>query len=137
MYVKLSRFIVCTGVLTLFLSIGLNSRGQSPAPANPATSTNAVPSVGLLSQAYAALSVADHDYQGHRVRAMKNIEDAAKELGVALQGNGKGHEQQAASDQQLRTAQSLLQQALPGLPKKASRHVEKALEQISIALAIK
>jgi hypothetical protein len=137
MNVRLSRFIVCTGVFTLFLSIGLNSRGQSPAPTNPTTSTNSAASASLLSQAYAALSVADHDYQGHRVRAMKNIEAAAKELGVTLQGGGKGHEQQVVSDQQLRTAQGLLQQALPGLPQKAKNHVERALEQLSTALSIK
>jgi len=137
MNVRLSRFIICTGVLTLFLSLGLSSRGQSAAPTNSAPPVNSAASVGLLNQAYAALSVADHDYQGHRVRAMKNIEDAAKELGVTLQGVGKGHEQQVVSDQQLHTAQSFLQQALPGLPQKASKHVNRALEQISIALAIK
>jgi len=125
MNVKLSRFIICTAVLIAGLSIGFNSHAQSSA------------SAGLLTQAYNALSIADHDYQGHRVRAMKQIEAAAKDVGVTLGGQGKGHEQQVVSDQQLRTAQGLLQQALPGLPKNAQNHVQKALAQLSTALSIK
>jgi len=92
----------------------------------------------LLSQAYATLAVADHDYQGHRVRAMKHIEVAAKVLGVTLQGKGSGHEPQAASDQQLRTAQSLLQQALvPGLKPRVQNQINLELSELGTALSIK
>jgi hypothetical protein len=68
---------------------------------------------------------------------MKQIEHAAKELGFTLAGSGHGHEKQVVSDQQLRTAQGLLQQAVTGLPPRAQEHVQKAIEQISIALSIK
>jgi hypothetical protein len=95
------------------------------------------PAAGLLVQAYATLGQADHDYKGHRVAAMKQIEAAAKLLGVNVRGDGKGHEKQGVSDAQLRTAQGLLQQARSGLSGKPLRHVNKALEQLSIALAIK
>ncbi len=144
MKVKLCRFIIPTVVLILFLAIGVNSRAQSTTPVKPAsTNTNLSPAANsaaanLLSQAYAALSVADHDYQGHRVKAMKHIEVAAKVLGVTLAGNGTGHEPQATSDQQLHTAQSLLQQALvPGLRPRVQKQINLALTEISTALSIK
>jgi hypothetical protein len=131
MNTKLCRFFVSTAALTLLLSFGVNLRAQAPPPAYPPATP------ALLSQAYAALSVADHDYKGHRVRAMHQVERAAKELGFSLAGNGHGHEQQVASDDQLHTAQGLLQQAVTGLPPKAQEHVQKAIEEISIALSIK
>ena len=91
----------------------------------------------LLSQAYTALARADHDYKGHRVSAMKHVQAAAKLLGVSIKGEGKGHEKQFVSDEQLRTAQKLLEQARAGLTGKPLKHVNQALEQISTALAIK
>ena len=91
----------------------------------------------LLTQAYATLSMADHDYKGHRVAAMKQIELAGKLIGVNVRGDGRGHEKQGASDAQLRTAQNLLEQACSGLAPKPLKHVNKAIEQLSIALSIK
>jgi hypothetical protein len=137
MKTKSLRFSIITAVLALFLIGNQNSRAQS-APASPAAPAVAsATSITQLSQAYAALSVADHDYKGHRAGAMKQIEAAAKVVGLNLAGNGKGHEQQVTSDQQLQTATTLLQQARPGLPPKAQRHVDKALEDLSTALSIK
>ena len=95
------------------------------------------PAAGLLVQAYTTLEQADHDYKGHRKAAMKQIEAAAKLLGVKVRGDGKGHEKQGVSDAQLRTAQGLLQQAQSGLRGKSLGHVNKALQQLSIALSIK
>jgi hypothetical protein len=95
------------------------------------------PAAGLLVQAYTVLEQADHDYKGHRVAAMKQIEAAAKLLGVSVRGDGRGHEKQGVSDAQLRTAQGLLQQARPGLSGKPLKHVNRALQQLSIALSIK
>lgn len=131
MNIKLPRLLIGLAVVVLSLSFSTTLRAQSPPPPYPP----AVP--GLLNQAYAALSVADHDYKGHRVRAMKQIEAAAKELGFTLAGNGHGHEQQVVSDDQLRTAQGLLRQAVSGLAGRAQEHVQKAIEQISVALSIK
>lgn len=91
----------------------------------------------LLLQAYATLEMADHDYKGHRVAAMKQIEAAGKLVGVNVRGDGKGHEKQGVSDAQLRTAENLLIQAKPGLSGKALSHVNRALKQLSIALSIK
>ena len=91
----------------------------------------------LLRQAYAALAVADHDYKGHRVEAMKQIQEAGKILGITIQGEGKGHEKQVVSDDQIRQAQRLLEQARPMLEGKALHHVDAAIKQLSTALSIK
>ena len=132
------RFRSVIAVVVGFVMLGLlGISGQAqmatppPPPPSPASATS------LLTQAYAALAAADHDYQGHRAHAMKQIEAAAKELGVTVKGDNHVKEAQVASDQQLRTAQNLLQQAAPALVGDARMHVDKALEQLSIALSIK
>jgi hypothetical protein len=125
MRINLYRSFVGLAVVGFMLSFG---QSLVAAPSPPA---------GLLVQAYATLGRADHDYKGHRIAAMKQIEAAAKLLGVDVHGDGKGHEHQGVSDAQLRTAQGLLQQAQPGLSGKPLRHVNKALQQLSIALSIK
>lgn len=119
---KSSRSWITVGGLLAFLTFALSLRA---AP------------VDLLRQAYAALEAADHDYKGHRVMAMKAVEAAGKELGAHIGGGGKGREQQVVSDDQLRTALGLLQQASGELSGKPLKHVERAIKQISIALAIK
>jgi hypothetical protein len=91
----------------------------------------------LLQQAYTALERADHDYKGHRVAAMKQIEEAGKLVGVTLGGGGKGHEKQWVSDEQLRTAKGLLEQARSGLTGKPLKHVNRAIKDLNIALSIK
>jgi len=111
----------------LVLAFGLATRSQAQATVNLAN----------LEDAYATLAHADHDYKGHRVRAMKQIELAAKELGGAISGKGKGHEPQGTSDAQLRAARELLQQASAGLSGKPLKHVNAAIAQITTALAIR
>jgi hypothetical protein len=91
----------------------------------------------LLQQAYAALERADHDYKGHRIEAMKHVEAAGKLLGLNLRGDGKGHEKQGVSDEQLRIAQGLLEQARSGLTGKPLKRVNRAIAQLNIALSIK
>jgi len=91
----------------------------------------------LLSQAYFTLGSADHDYKGHRIAAMRQIEAAGKSLGVNVHGDGKVREAQAVSDQQLRTAQGLLEQARTGLAGKPLKHVNQAIHHLSTALSIR
>ena len=93
--------------------------------------------VDLLRQAYVTLAQADHDYKGHRIAAMKQIEAAGKVLGVSLRGDGKNREKQGISDENLRAARSLLRDAASGLGGKALKHVRAAEKQINTALAIK
>jgi hypothetical protein len=101
--------------------------GLSAEPAGPAR---------LLRQAYATLSVADHDYNGHRYNAMKQIESAAKLLKFDLRGDGRGHERQGVSDEQLRGARSLLEQAQVEVTGRPRKHIERAIKEINIALKI-
>ena len=95
------------------------------------------PAANLLRQAYSTLAVADHDYKGHRVEAMKQIEAAAKVLKMDLHGDGRGHEKQGVSDEQLRAARTLLEQARPQLSGKALKHIDKAVAQLNTALKIR
>jgi len=103
----------------------LNSNAQQAPPAN------------LLRQAYLTLSMADHDYKGHRVEAMKQIEAAAKLLKADIHGDGRGHEKQRVSDEQLRIARGMLEQTRPELRGKPLKHVDRAIKQINIALKIR
>jgi hypothetical protein len=116
-----------TLLATLFLAFGLVACGH-------AQSTG---SITTLDDAYATLAHADHDYHGHRARAMKQIELAVKELGGAISGHGHVREPQIASDGQMRDAQAMLQQAAGGLSGKALKHVNNAIEQINTALSIR
>jgi hypothetical protein len=94
-------------------------------------------SVQQLDQAYSFLAEADHDYKGHRARAMHHIQNAARALGVRLTGHGKGGEAQTTSDSHLKSAQSLLQSAIGGLTGRPHNQVSDAINQLNIALSIK
>lgn len=114
-------------IATILLAFGLTTRVQAQSGS----------ALMLLDDAYATLAQADHDYKGHRVAAMKQIEAAVKELGGKISGHGKGHEPQGTSDAQLRAAQGLLQQASGGLSGKTLKHVTAASKQLTTALAIR
>ncbi len=121
-------FLRCSTVLAaIFLTFSMVMPVQA-APANTVT---------LLDDAYATLAQAKHDYKGHRVHAMKQIELALGEVGAKVSGRGKNREPQGTSDAQLRAAQGLLQQVRGGLSGKGLKHVENAIAQINDALAVK
>ncbi len=138
---------ISAGVALALLSCGISAQGAAQqtttAPAckkKAVTAAAVVPNgnvIGLLNQAYGLLSRADHDYKGHRIHAMHAIKAAARELGATLSGEGSGGENQGSSDSQLRSAQSLLQQAVTGLAGKPRHHVAEAIKQLNIALTIK
>lgn len=112
-------------ILALLLALGLATQAQAAGP------------VALLEDAYATLAHANHDYKGHRVRAMEQIRLAAKELGGTISGKGKGHEPQATSDAQLKAAIGLLQQAGTGLAGAPLKHINNAIAQLNTALSIR
>ena len=125
MKTSLFRSLANTVVACLVLLFSLNLLAGS------------APSGDLLRQAYTTLEQVNHDYKGHRIAAMKQIEAAGKSLGVNVRGNGKRHEVQRVSNDQLRRALDLLEQARVGLKGKPLRHVKRAISQISTALKIK
>ncbi len=96
---------------------------------------------GMLQSAYLILATGDHDYQGHRVRAMHQIEAAAKLLGMNLSGDAKDRQPQPLSDAKLREAQGLLQNVLGAAEvknqKRVTKHINNAINQINIALSIR
>jgi hypothetical protein len=96
---------------------------------------------GMLQNAYLILATGDHDYQGHRLRAMHQIEAAAKLLGMNLGGDAKNRQPQALSDAKLREAQGLLQNVLGAAEvkneKRVVKHINNAIDQINIALSIR
>jgi hypothetical protein len=96
---------------------------------------------GMMHRAYHILATGDHDYKGHRIAAMHQIEAAAKLLGLDLSGDLKDKEKQVLSDDKLREAQGLLQNVLgnaevKGQPRVA-KHINGAINQISTALSVR
>jgi hypothetical protein len=131
------RNVIAGLVLAAFLVPGIQAaplvEGNKPkTPANVE---------GLLAEAYADLDRADHDYKGHRIKAMKQIEEAGKELKLHLGGDGRGHEKQGVSDEQLAAAEGVLSKIKGELAgekhSKVLHHVNEALEHLHTALKIK
>jgi hypothetical protein len=115
---------------------------DSAGPATTPIQVSAGNPVPLLRTAYLTLATADHDYKGHRVKAMKAIEAACTLLGTSISGDGKGRERQPISDAQLRQALGEVQQASALVPagktqKKIVAHLDKAISELTTALTIK
>ena len=109
--------------------------------ADHAAKVNDLAEADLLRQAYDILETGDHDYQGHRIKAMHEIRAAAKHLGVTLRGDEKDKVKQALSDERLRAARTLLEQVkISGSAKSQRRivwRIEDAIKEINTALAIR
>jgi hypothetical protein len=96
---------------------------------------------GMLHRAYRILATGDHDYKGHRVKAMHAVEAAAKLLGLDISGDAKDKELQVLSDDKMREAQGLLENVLgnaevKGQPR-VSKHISEAINQINTGLKIR
>jgi hypothetical protein len=120
-----------------------------------------------LRVAYIMVAVADHDYDGHRVKAMKQLQEAVKLLDIKVLRHGtaaqkdatikedevdalakeaakhtpKLHEGQNMSDAQMKYAGELLLKVRGALVEskhpKVLNHVNEAIKQIDIALKIR
>jgi len=94
-----------------------------------------------LAHAYYHLKYADHDYDGHRVLALREVETAGHELGINLAGDGPGEERQWKSDRKLEEARRLLRHAREKLEARdrdrVAGNVERAIKEIDIALKTK
>jgi hypothetical protein len=97
--------------------------------------------VQTLTQAYSTLASADHDYQGHRIKAMAAIRKAARLMGQKIAGDGKAKEQQAVSDTQLRGVQTMLQKVRGSVSgrnqQRVVQHINEAMHHLTVALSIK
>jgi hypothetical protein len=134
-----NRFSLTTAALAcavLLLSCGTMVRADSSSSDVPDNSE-----LGLLRRTYHTLKIADHDYKGHRVKAMRSIEAACDQLGTDIRGDGKGDETQPVSDEQLRAAVKDLQKAhvmatQQNQPKVLAQ-VDKAIDELGRALGVK
>lgn len=94
-----------------------------------------------LHRAYRILAFGDHDYKGHRAAAMNQVKKAAELLGLDLRGDDKDRKPQVLSDDELRDARGLLLEIENSSEVKGQRkitdHIDNAIKQIDIALAIK
>jgi hypothetical protein len=119
----------CTLVLAFVLALSFGFRASAEPPREE------------LAHAYYHLKFADHDYAGHRVLAMREVEIAGKELGINLGGEGPGEERQWKSDRKLEEARRLLHHAREKLEARdrdrVAGHVEAAIKEIDIALRVR
>jgi cytochrome c556 len=157
------RFIVAAAALAGLLVAG---DGQTRQPGNKAAKAQAkIQEMADLKTAYILMAMGDHDYDGHRVKAMGQVEEAIKKLDhtvmkdgtngqkvVALdeeigtaraafiaKHQGKVHEGQWASDLQLKEAREVLMKVKESLPQakhpKPHEHIQNAIKQVDIALS--
>jgi|GEM_PF-1840405 len=119
--------------------------GAGPAPAAAVVAEDPIGGnsveIASLEEVYKTLALADHDYKGHRVKAMEAIKRATVTLGGAITGDGKAGETQGASDEQMHQAHALLRQVRDSFaaqdPKKVLKDIEVALAEVKTALQIK
>jgi len=132
---KIKRLIISAVAIAVLLT-GLTSRAE-----NLHRVFNDSAEAGMMRDAYDILATGDHDYDGHRVKAMRSIEMAAKRLGVILRGDDKDRPRQALSDEKLREAQGLLQNVVGAAEVKNQRRVvwriNEAVGEINTALTIR
>lgn len=95
----------------------------------------------MLRRAYRILATGDHDYAGHRVKAMHAVERAGKLLGMDLAGDLKDRSPQPLSDDKLREAQGLISQVLGAAEvkhqKRVNKNLNEAVNQINTALSVR
>ena len=147
--------VVVLSLLLSWMSWGTSLQAQTSGSAT----VNPVP---MLKQALTLLEKADHDYEGHRVAAIKEIRGILHALanptngqtnstpGVRQPPNGpprggrnkqraprNPQEPQAASDALMNQAQELLVQASSGLTDIPLQRINEAIAQIHTALQLR
>jgi hypothetical protein len=149
------RFFTPLKIVTLVtaLTCGAGLRATpitvAPAPAGPDAGQHGFKHAAFrdsaeadqLRNAYRILATGDHDYKGHRAKAMHAVEEAGKPLGMDLAGDLKDRSPQPLSDEKLREAKDLLTQVLESSEVKDQKHVVKhlneAVHQLQTALIIR
>ncbi len=137
----------------LALGLATTIEAAPPAKTNPSKTSTSGNSelVTALHQAKTLLDTAIHDYDGHRAKAVGEIHHAIHELSPhhhkATHSNAKPAnetttpgETQAQSDARLKQSLQILSGLQGQMPKhhaKATGHVEKAIEELNVALKIK
>jgi hypothetical protein len=153
------RLTIAAALLT-----GLSGASNGQARPTPKAEAAKVQEAAVLKDAYILMAMGDHDYNGHRAKAMKQTEEAIKildhsimkdgtkgekivaakeEIAAAREAfiakhQGKLHEAQAISDAQMREAGKLLVKAHEALTQKkhskVREHVNAAIKDVEAAL---
>jgi hypothetical protein len=147
------KTILCTSVIAASLALGLTARATTSASPQTVAGTyvgqNEFTPMAFsdseeakkLRRAYVILATGDHDYAGHRVKAMHAVEAAGKLLGMDLAGDLKDRTPQVLSDDKLREAQGLITEVLGAAEvkdqKRITKRLDEAVNQINDALATK
>jgi hypothetical protein len=125
----------------LFCGTGRAAEFHPRDAAHALDGTDNVAEVSMLQEAYRTLAKADHDYAGHRKKAMKALEKACDLLGQGASTGGGRQERQAVSDDELRAAQRIIQQVRDTAAQRGQHvvagHLDIAISEISQALAVK
>jgi hypothetical protein len=141
--------------------------GAKGGPAKPAAKVSPFQEAQVLRQAYIVLAGANHDYNGHRVKAMQDVKAAlhildehvmkhgsAADKAATKQGNTEVaqadaaakrtplfHEPQPVSDRAMRQGNALLVEVQGILArqnqKRVLAHVDAALKQVAVALKVR
>lgn len=113
-----------TAALALALAFGASAYAESPREE--------------VAHAHHLLKLANHDYGGHRVKAMKELEEAGHALHLEMGGNPPERERQWKSDEQLTEARRLLRDARDKLERedrdRVAARLDTAIEEIDRAL---
>jgi hypothetical protein len=111
----------------LALSFGLSAYAETPREE--------------LAHAYVLLKMAKHDYGGHKMAAIHELEEAGHDLGLDLNGRGTEHERQLKSDELIAESDRMLHEARNKLAahdrERVASHVEKAIQEADAALHTK
>jgi hypothetical protein len=146
MKTKILSLTIITSVMGTASLLAVTSPQALSTPTAPAAQFQTIrfsdtAEAGMLHHAYRILAYGDHDYKGHRAAAMKQVKAAADLLGVDLSGDDRDRKPQVLSDDELRQARGLLTNVLGASEVKGqdriSRHINAAIKQIDIALAIR
>jgi hypothetical protein len=153
----LSFVLSATTILALCVFPGRSAAFLNPAKQAAQNKSHAAV-VNELHSIKTMLEHADHDYEGHRAAAVKDISAAIHELEPGHKGHeehkgkhasqkvAKIHEPQAASDAQLREALKQLEgmrqhfgqhKGGKGGHEKVAGHISHAIEELEAALKIK
>jgi hypothetical protein len=91
-----------------------------------------------VAHAFRLLQQANTNYEGHRAKAVSEVEAAGREMNMGLGGEIPEAERQWKSDAQLKEARHLLNDASQKLESRdrdrASQHLQRAIEEIDQAL---
>jgi hypothetical protein len=127
-----------TAALAALLPFTMMSSRAASAPSSPDANISGLQQAKRhkLRHAYWLLEQADHDYKGHRGKAMEEVKKAAKIMGLDLHGEGYGGEHQVWSDERLREARQLLVDIVDKSHEGEHEHIWKAIQELDKALEV-